>query len=420
MKYCDSKRGPDPEQPTVLFPNVTKLHWIWERIDPVWVPFIVYLSGHSLRELSIAIYRPPAVPESPQILRQFLVELPHRYPLLESLHLPHFYMGWLQLSDIASQLLLTCHKLQRVELARTLEQETFQCTGRMPNLTYLRAILPSTLFRQPSDAKPAGPPLFPSLTDVVFQAPNFDPCSAFIRRITSTSLRSVTIACSESSLSRDTIRAFFGLLQKHKQIRDVCLNLNNMNTRGSRAFDLPVIPQTIHPLLVLPGITHLKISPCCGLRIDIDDELIQSISTSWPNLESLVFAYDQPSLGKPQITLAGLLPLAKSCPHLTHLSLAVDFAVPDAFDQRQAAALRQKRENVLKQFDIYWWTSPPMPSSGLDVCVWFLLAMFPRIYTGMRVYGVGRVNGVAFRGWKLLESNVIEKGFSMRRRQLRW
>ena len=44
--------APEP----ILFPNVTKLRWIWERINPVWVPFITYLSGHSFRELSIAIY----------------------------------------------------------------------------------------------------------------------------------------------------------------------------------------------------------------------------------------------------------------------------------------------------------------------------------------------------------------------------
>ncbi len=151
------------------------------------------------------------------------------------------------------------------------------------------------------------------------------------------------------------------------------------------------------------------------LRVDLDDELIQSMAASWPNLTRFEITYYKAlAPEESRITLAGLLPLATGCARLRSLSLAVYITPPNAFEQRQVAKLR-RGNTTLSQFDIYWWI-PIDLGPELDPCVGFLLNMFPLVYKGFRTHCISAepeftLNPRLSLGWRSFQSAVFEYGF---------
>lgn len=80
----------------------------------------------------------------------------------------------------------------------------------------------------------------------------------------------------------------------------------------------------IEPLLSLPNLAHVILRPHHPL--DVGDQLLEEMSKAWPRLRHLALDCDT-WVRSLRITLQGLLPLVKGCPHLEHLELCINAKV---------------------------------------------------------------------------------------------
>ncbi|KAG6819400.1 hypothetical protein H0H93_012130, partial [Arthromyces matolae] len=83
----------------------------------------------------------------------------------------------------------------------------------------------------------------------------------------------------------------------------------------------PITFFTLSPLLIFPNLSTLHIDADTPFHLTNID--LTRLGTSWPLLEVLNFP-ERTSSSTPQLTLTGLLPFLKSCPHLRELTLRVD------------------------------------------------------------------------------------------------
>ena len=374
-----------------------------------WISSIPYFAGTSLKQLQIGINCPPETTDSPSIMYRVLEEMPHRHPLLESLELPHFYMGWLSVESVTSHLLQSFTRLKRVKLSTRLTEKTF------PDLTHLRDLASLHVSLDIKALNPLAahsPPtkLFPRLKNLEMTAQTLQTCITLLDYTKSLTINTLTATLTQPNVSVSEVQELCDRLQKQKELQTVHVSGPLRRIAVSNA--KPVLPSTIYPLLLLPNITNVYLR--LQLHVELDDGFIESIATSWPHLTKLHIVHMVPLPAKPRVTLAGLLPLSKFCLRLKELSLAVDICLPDAFDQRHAHMLRRQRSlcHPLTDMNIYWWIGD---ISGLErqdkdsweVCAQFLVDLFPLVYRRFCWHTSLSTNPL---GCRTFETLVIQNG----------
>lgn len=75
------------------------------------------------------------------------------------------------------------------------------------------------------------------------------------------------------------------------------------------------------PLLALGSLQRLVVRIPCTASVCLSDEFLSRAAQSWPHLYELNM--DQSHSTKTQVTLQGLMPLARYCPKLSYLQLGV-------------------------------------------------------------------------------------------------
>ncbi|KDQ62063.1 hypothetical protein JAAARDRAFT_203285 [Jaapia argillacea MUCL 33604] len=73
------------------------------------------------------------------------------------------------------------------------------------------------------------------------------------------------------------------------------------------------------PLLAFRRLEHVQLTTGC--LIALDDPTLEKMAAAWPRLSHLDFGTSPETVNVTSVTLACLIPLAKLCPHLNHLSI---------------------------------------------------------------------------------------------------
>jgi hypothetical protein len=120
------------------------------------------------------------------------------------------------------------------------------------------------------------------------------------------------------------LRTFTESISKHPSLSSLThLSLTDFEIPLSHADDETYVENVFRPLFALVGLKYVN------LQIDVSARLRDSwyndAAPSWPSLESICIS--SPNTGitlKPQMTLAGLIPLAKHCTKLQFVRLRLD------------------------------------------------------------------------------------------------
>ncbi|KAJ7673690.1 hypothetical protein DFH06DRAFT_1467171 [Mycena polygramma] len=82
-----------------------------------------------------------------------------------------------------------------------------------------------------------------------------------------------------------------------------------------------LLPDTICLLFCFPNLTYLCLDTALGF--DFDDDIVSKMAHAWPRIETLDISARSPTRS-PRTTPACLQTLARHCPHLVKLTMAVD------------------------------------------------------------------------------------------------
>lgn len=178
---------------------------------------------------------------------------------------------------------------------------------------------------------------FPSLQLLTLVTDSLGVCEAWLGTIRHKGLQSLTLSVDQPPTA-NTLRDFFTKLidhPAHASLRRIRFNSTNPAPRGNGLHLVTV--ETLSPLLRL-DLTLLKLEP--GAPIEINDDFVVQMARAWPRLRMLELNADWRRYHfAPNVTLAGLIPLAKHCPDINALALPISTDV-SAFEEEYESGHR--------------------------------------------------------------------------------
>lgn len=311
-----------------------------------------FLFGPRLKEVFIEFGDWPCDEQRPTEVAE---SLSYRSPLVESLKIEHstisfrhpFHDSAMPARLSGSAIAAFLHLVKFESYWAYVSPAALLALGSLPKLQELLVHVDLTEYDW--EALPHGRQygLFSALKDLtIYKAPS-EWCAAFMDIVSSSSLWRVHIKDCDSGhhpLPPLQLEAFFASLGRHPSSHTI--QELDVTTCGWGGMLPPIYgSQHIAPLLSLSALQKLSIFGHC--LVIVDDALLESITWAWPNLQSLYFCWPNfgmiigipdprpGELGFPQATLAGVLFLARYCPHLTSLDLAMDLRnIPCLDDHR--------------------------------------------------------------------------------------
>lgn len=244
---------------------------------------------------------------------------------------------------------------------------------------------------------------FPALEDLELYEISLEWCVAFMHTVTSSSLWRVKVdgrgGTTVPSILLEALCASLAENPSQDTIQVLSINIGpGCNTKTVKrssekgfVFQKTALveihhPHPIVPLLSLSALRWLALGRTC--QAIADDAVLDAMTWAWPNLESLAFCWpDGPGYRLedvayyPQATFYGVLLLARHCPRLTTLELAVDMrCIPDfdAWRWGPPVALCADDAPPLKSFELAG--SVFRESDALPVAA-FLSLVFPHLHT---------------------------------------
>ncbi|KAJ7031026.1 hypothetical protein C8F04DRAFT_1364954 [Mycena alexandri] len=155
--------------------------------------------------------------------------------------------------------------------------------------------------------------------------------------------------------------------------------LTKVTLREMFSFDLDIpdrleymIPtECIQPLLSCAHLTEVTV--LAGHGIHLDDAFLQLMALAWPQLQKLDLSPRcQSAHYVPQVTLAGLIPLAQHCPGLVSLALVMNATVADPHSKEKPGG--GITNGALTDLEV---VESPLSSPGAVAS--FLSAIFPNL-----------------------------------------
>lgn len=243
---------------------------------------------------------------------------------------------------------------------------------------------------------------FPALTNLRLHTIHFEWCIAFMHAVTSPSLWRLKID-SFSGLERPwfLLEALCASVGEHPSCRTIqVFSIDTGPGCPSRRVDKVAEDELIFSRIAPADIYHPHpIAPVFSLSalrwfaigstwpVIADDDMLDAMTWAWPNLESLAFNWPSGAhradrkpedVDFPRATLSGVLSLARYCPRLIYLELAVDMRYIPDFDAWRwpPISLSPDYEPPLKSF--HTEGSVFRASDTLPLAAFFSL-VFPRL-----------------------------------------
>ncbi|KAL1948833.1 hypothetical protein VTO73DRAFT_10639 [Trametes versicolor] len=216
--------------------------------------------------------------------------------------------------------------------------------GHLPCLEYLTLYVNPAEYSWDSLSHGRGIDFFPALVQLTLYKISFEWCTPFLRVLSSTSLRGISI---HSGIDPpllppllEALCAAISELPSAHSLVDIFIKPDwYIKNRPGDTYRNTVSqiywPEHITPLFALPAVQRLVIEGKC--KFSLDDATLETISRSWPDLIELDLGWDMDDLPEsdykrspedddfPYVTPWGLLHLARRCPRLTKLAIVVDW-----------------------------------------------------------------------------------------------
>ncbi len=239
---------------------------------------------------------------------------------------------------------------------------------------------------------------FPSIKELCVRIDDLNWVTAFLAHISSPFLECVrTIYCGPLIPPGGVDHLFFAIA--HHDSRLAFRRLMIDCVRLQPTCDLSA---ALRPLLALSSLVVLSLVGWTS--IIVDDDTLDAMSRAWPQLVNLTLGYfpgrPHPEPGEywhvaPKATLAGLAPLARRCPSLQQISMAINTDVCIPAHGPPQRPLRPPASQMLVLH--VGWTGPPRDPVRTAA---FLSELFPRLLTVEIYPKIGAQHDETVRGWR--------------------
>ncbi|KAN0082407.1 hypothetical protein V8E55_008202 [Tylopilus felleus] len=228
-----------------------------------------------------------------------------------------------QALETFSKVLCELNELQALRCAE-LPEDSVLHLSRLPNLKILRMDL--RLISLDSLESAFGSIRFPVLQEVLLSAPSMSHSLQFLKFIQSTSVDTINLNVDDETCAAD-YNAIFTAWASNPSYRNLSvIDISEMQVWRDYDDKHIIDITTLRPLFQLKRLTSLKLETLC--TFDLDNAAIKEIAMAWPLLETLDLSIRECGWEIPsKVTLPGLLPLLRHCPHLALLGLVVDATV---------------------------------------------------------------------------------------------
>ncbi|KAJ7221227.1 hypothetical protein B0H12DRAFT_303655 [Mycena haematopus] len=368
--FSDKRRGSSESLNTLrvcfpgqhLFPNIQKL--VWSVDNPDEFPHVSLFLGPRLTTLLLGSFSTTAH-------LSFLATVVTQCPSLAEVHLKFYDPTIGRVDQLRT---LSCF-VQGLRLLKTLsvpslDLATLHYIARLPGFVSLTLTSQIPLSIAGSSTSPSGDPLFTTLKSLNL-GPSIDVCSEMITLLGDAPI--VNIHMPFISNTSSAIAQFYVTLAascSHSSLSVLQLGHTvQRRLRGTSPAD-QISGSQMRPLFSFSNITSITLA---APGFDLDDATIADMARAWPRIEKLELIPGDLTVISSTCTLGGLLPLARHCPRLSALQLALNAtAVPDL----QSMHTENERVRQLHLDTLHIFCS--RTSAPVAVAL-FLSSVFPRV-----------------------------------------
>lgn len=304
---------------TPLFPNLRKLHWSEWREE--FFPFIrLFLGSPLLNTISFAIRGPELAKLS------LLPYLANAHPIMSDVDLTTDSNSSPVMVRAVSDMICQWSRLESLKCDWVTDRALAHL-ARLPALRRLYIGIPRTLETLATvlDDAYLHPSAFSALHDVSLEAQSLAHCTTFVDLIPLCPVESLAIWPSGPGVTRATLwQTFFKSIQNTfspSLLRKVIFS-EDFSTPQGPAQEYILTIDTLRLLFFFPNLIHVQINPIAV--VDLDNVALQELSLVWPRLQHLDLGACNGRRGTSRVTLPGLVPLLRNCPHLRYLGIVVD------------------------------------------------------------------------------------------------
>lgn len=409
--YCIS-RGWDKTSTMSFLPNMRDLRWDWSDHGGLSFTFAWYLVTDKLTTLEI---RAPDIAPNPEMtceIRPSMRAMLERCPHLQEMKLVLGVRtcrasGWEDVCEEFFDRILKYDRLHSFGIKSPVKPWHLQRLGQHPHLQRVAVELRPAHMEFLLSVPPKT--LFPSLRTLQLQSLNGPDISDLcLTSISSSSLSHVDVVCLAPECDAISLRRCCKRLLSHANSlqsltitspdpRDcfhrygIRYNTNHDDPNSPQSESYIIVGHTLVPLLSLHHLAHLKIHT--NLHLQLTDADVAVFAEAWPKIQTLMLSSSLPTPWKPQVTLAGLLPLAEHSGELQELCVLVDLVKPSeeaytrlhAFTASLDASTNRDSDTRLSPTETHrsglkslkFWYSCSFNQADLGCMAEFLVEMFP-------------------------------------------
>ncbi|KAJ7762537.1 hypothetical protein B0H16DRAFT_1718986 [Mycena metata] len=349
-----------------LFPNVRCI--TWDTQDEVF-PYFRMLVGNKLRSIVIGMHGSEAVRSS------LLSSLTTFHPKLTHLEFNPTLFDSPMITQAIYSAICRLNHLESLKFS-SLDLPSLLHLARLPNLRTLH------LHKLPHDSATVSDfrtrientgPVFGSLREFTSYSESVKHITWFLDAIDPDALDKVDLEIESPILSEDWHNLNTSLAQtSSKTLTKIALmEMFSFDHVVPDHFELMFPTECMQPLLSCTNLTEVAVLP--GHGIHLDDAFLKLMALAWPQLQKLDLSPRcQSAHYVPQVTLAGLIPLAQHCRDLVSLALVMNATVTDPHSKEKPGG--GITNTALTDLEV---VESPLSSPGAVAS--FLSAIFPNL-----------------------------------------
>ncbi|KAK7001358.1 hypothetical protein R3P38DRAFT_3048711 [Favolaschia claudopus] len=349
-----------------LLPNLRHLTWL--PPDHVY-SHIRMLVGQKLQSITFDVER------SRSVGLYLLPYLNVFHPDLSSVEIgPMDLVQSLELKESVYSTIRSMNRLQELKIP-DLDIPTTLHLAQLPHLRRLNVGTFHQLFDDLQPELAAMGPAFSALRQFIVYSESPPSVIGFLDVVSPDALSEITVNFgSASSMESEQWRILNTSIARRSFRTLKCVELRERFVFEQDMNDNPaamISKDSFYPLLICRNLTDVALQT--GYGIDIDNDFINKIAEAWPQLETLSLSPKfQASVYIPQVTLAGLIPLAQNCRCLTSLTLVLNATVLDIHP-------RERPGNGISNEALVKLDVVESPISSPAAVASFLSAIFPEL-----------------------------------------
>ncbi|KAK7044493.1 hypothetical protein R3P38DRAFT_166034 [Favolaschia claudopus] len=318
-------------------------------------------------------------------------------PLLKTLEIELFSDEQLDAKFSVSALVIGLGRLESLTVP-CLDNIVLEHVAQLPSLKSLTLRKQTTLRSFPSSVS-SNATLFPSLRSVdIIAADDVDAIIPLLALMAHAPMNDLTIDIPDK-VPANRIAALYSAIGRycvHSSLKEImyghgfggCIPIASSVDAATYLMN----GAQILPLTSFTNFTEVYLTPPLGF--DLDDAIIADLAQAWPHLSHLsLFSscyVNYPS----RVTLNGLLPLPRYCPHLRSLTLPLDAASEMRWPQKlHSESDGDEPGRRLQQRSLVSLNVMRSPITDSSPVAWFLSSVFPRLKSILTDYELQPAGG---------------------------